>query len=326
MMQSRFFNHIQVKPKKSTVRKSSIDTEKLRQELSWYLKIPKELQSISPKILQYNMDENHSFIDMEFYDHPTLSNMYLYRNYSVETWKKICQEIESTLHKLGKYKLKFVSTQKLIKSMKRMYEKKTYERLKSVLSKEHVALFDTEYLEINNQVCVGLKYVFSMLPKLINESDLYNQNQFSIIHGDFCFGNLLYNFETGIIYMIDPRGKFGDFDIYGDPRYDVAKLLHSIEGEYDVIVNGMFHSCWKDKNFFYNLHTNDYQSMVKNVFNKHFLKKWQTNRLQIKLIESLMFLSMVPLHADSLQAQQIFLARGLQILTQISSELSLVKF
>ena len=41
--------------------------------------------------------------------------------------------------------------------------------------------------------------------------------------------------------MLDPRGSFGASGIYGDPRYDVAKLYHSVYGMYDFITNDLFH-------------------------------------------------------------------------------------
>ena len=35
-----------------------------------------------------------------------------------------------------------------------------------------------------------------------------------------------------ILKMIDPRGMFGETKYYGDPYYDLAKLMHSCDGGY----------------------------------------------------------------------------------------------
>ena len=77
------------------------------------------------------------------------------------------------------------------------------------------------------------------------------------MHGDFCFSNILYDFKSQSIKVIDPRGLSGDGkeqSIYGDLRYDVAKLAHSVIGKYDFIIAGRFsysEESQHDMNFLY---------------------------------------------------------------------------
>jgi hypothetical protein len=59
-------------------------------------------------------------------------------------------------------------------------------------------------------------------------------------HGDLGFSNILYSKSTGILRLIDPRGAEKEEDLYMDPHYDVAKLSHSICGNYDFINHGLF--------------------------------------------------------------------------------------
>lgn len=54
----------------------------------------------------------------------------------------------------------------------------------------------------------------------------------ALIHGDPTFSNTLVD-AAGGIWFIDPRGTFGRGQCFGDPRYDWAKLLYSVAGEYD---------------------------------------------------------------------------------------------
>jgi hypothetical protein len=60
-----------------------------------------------------------------------------------------------------------------------------------------------------------------------------------LIHGDPTFSNILVD-KMGDIWLIDPRGTFGRAECYGDPRYDWAKLLYSVEGNYDQFNRGNF--------------------------------------------------------------------------------------
>lgn len=70
--------------------------------------------------------------------------------------------------------------------------------------------------------------------------ELFDITQFNIIHGDLCFANIMVDNTFSFIKVIDPRGKFGDFDIYGDYRYELAKLFHSVDGKYDFIIKDLF--------------------------------------------------------------------------------------
>ena len=89
------------------------------------------------------------------------------------------------------------------------------------------------------------------------------------MHGDFCFSNILYNSRAGRISVIDPRGYvYGEQpSCFGDVRYNLAKLSHSIvgcyhhffAGRYSLTRNGTHdflisfetsqHHAWAQKNF-----------------------------------------------------------------------------
>ena len=61
-----------------------------------------------------------------------------------------------------------------------------------------------------------------------------NNFEYRIIHGDCQFSNILMsssNFSD--IYLIDPRGYFGETMIFGPVEYDYAKILYAISG-YDM--------------------------------------------------------------------------------------------
>ena len=72
-----------------------------------------------------------------------------------------------------------------------------------------------------------LKYIDEYINTYINNLD---ECSFSIIHGDCQFSNILYNEENNDIIFIDPRGYFGDIDIYGLKEYDIAKVYFALSG------------------------------------------------------------------------------------------------
>ena len=61
----------------------------------------------------------------------------------------------------------------------------------------------------------------------LNKLDKY---EYSIIHGDCQFNNILINVETHDIIFIDPRGYFGDTPIFGLKEYDIAKIYFALSG------------------------------------------------------------------------------------------------
>lgn len=137
-----------------------------------------------------------------------------------------------------------------------------------------------------------------------------------IIHGDFCFSNILYDFVNQIIRLIDPRGSFGAKGIYGDPRYDMAKLRHSVAGMYDFIVSDLF-EVREDKDGF--------QAVIFNMQNlnpvienfDHKLIENGYNIQHIKLIEGLLFISMLPLHQDYPKRQLMMFLTGIVRLNEV---------
>ena len=156
-----------------------------------------------------------------------------------------------------------------------------------------------------------MKILFSRVQILIyskkgNTSivNLTNIETYTIIHGDYCLSNLLYDLNNQIVRMIDPRGSFGQKGIYGDPRYDIAKLRHSIAGLYDYIVADLFTVSFEGNNFSYEILEDEKNTELEKYMDACILKYgYEIN--EIKLIEALLFLSMIPYHADYPARQQI---------------------
>lgn len=112
-------------------------------------------------------------------------------------------------------------------SMKEAYFNKTMERLKRI---EYLVPFAREKeIRINGKVCRNVFFYRQELEKRIEEITC---EKFHFIHGDCTFSNLMLR-EDGNPVLIDPRGYFGFTELYGDVRYDWAKLYYSIVGNYD---------------------------------------------------------------------------------------------
>jgi len=67
------------------------------------------------------------------------------------------------------------------------------------------------------------------------------QGGWCFMHGDCCLSNILYDGTSHVLKFVDPRGRFGrTAGLFGDQRYDVAKLYHSFFGWYDFLCRDRF--------------------------------------------------------------------------------------
>ena len=113
------------------------------------------------------------------------------------------------------------------------------------------------------------------------------------------------------------RGSFGAAGIYGDPRYDVAKLYHSIYGLYDFITNDLFHVEVDGGNVELAIRARPQHEQILQRFEKVFFP--QFNRREILLLTGLLFASMPALHYDAPRRQMAMYARALELLGEVFS-------
>ena len=163
---------------------------------------------------------------------PTHTPLFKVFPFFTETKKThILQKINSHLQRLHETEVKFVLKEHYQKALQiEMLEKleKRYEEVKEILSE--YAFIKT----VNNIPIRTFQENLGRLQQALNEfikTQIYFK--FNPIHGDCQFNNILYNEETDDLVFIDPRGYFGDNDLYGLAEYDFAKVLFALSG-YDV--------------------------------------------------------------------------------------------
>lgn len=315
-VQARVFNTIEIDETRGILKKTSINKDKFINEINWYLKLPNKLQYLIPRIYNYSTARENPFIEMECYGYNTLHELFLYGQLPLYRWQNIFEKLRFVIRDMGRYSV--VGAEDILRSMRDIYILKTIDRLDSLRKVSEFSSFFASEIVINNKQYHSLDYYMRILPDVLEKKLLNGKNlSFSIIHGDLCFSNILLEESHGFMRVIDPRGEFGVFDIYGDVRYEIAKLLHSIEGKYDFIIEDMFKINVHNNEITYIIHhkTDGILSVFKDVF-KTELKNYN----DIKLIESTLFLSMIPLHNDYPNRQFAMLATGIILLDEVLKE------
>ncbi|MCL9821040.1 aminoglycoside phosphotransferase family protein [Helicobacter sp. 14348-15] len=204
--------------------KNKIDSEKF-----WFENLPRELLIYTPRFFK---DANG--YKVEYLYNNTLAELFVFGNLPSYTWKRIFESLKEFLKLLHSFKGDDIL-------LDFDYRAKTLQRLGVFAEQSGVSL--EENWKINNIEYPSLLELVRLL-----DDHLQGNIDFSIIHGDFCFSNIMYDFRANAIKTFDPRGM--DFSektsLYGDCRYDFAKLLHSVFGLYDFIVAGFFRCNFKN--------------------------------------------------------------------------------
>ncbi len=161
---------------------------------------------------------------------------------------------------------------------------------------------------------------FPAPPRLIAEmTDIIGQpggDDIGILHGDFCLSNILFDFRRNSIKVVDPRGYVepGQPCLFGDTRYDIGKLHHSIMGGYDFIIAGYYAL---DQTAPYALSLEVASAEAQSAIERHFRALICQDDVQRERIAAaisvLLFFSMLPLHAEDPRRQWAFLANGYRL-------------
>jgi len=311
LLQSRYFNSLYIHPVLNTITKESEFDDKLRNELKWYEDLPSELSVLAPRILQKSEKEGRLVFTQEYYGYPTLSELFLYSDLTSDSWHGIVRKLVEIVNEFSKY-----PTQLKAEELLEIYLNKTHERLGVLFLEEPTwkDLFEANTICINKKEYRGFYQLEFSLKEYAE--NLVKKARPGILHGDLCFSNILFDINSQIVKLIDPRGSFGRVGIYGDQRYDMAKLRHSIHGLYDYIVSDLFEVSVSGLNINFAIFANEIPPAVTIDFDRQLVENG-FNPDEIQFIEGLLFISMLPLHKDKPYRQQVMFAQGMIFLNEI---------
>ncbi len=314
LLRPRFFNSLRIDPVLNTISKTSSNAQKLEEELAWYQEIPDALKMLTPRTFGRRLKNNTLEIVQEYYGYPTLAELYVYSELEADCWKSILRSLLDVHDCFCKHKGEL--EQELIADF---YQKKAENRLRALSNQgefwQH--LLTEPAIQLNGRPINGLGSNWFRVSAFV--SKLARSDDVGVIHGDLCFSNILYDISNQIIRLVDPRGSFGRKGVYGDVKYDLAKLRHSISGLYDFIVADMFAVRLRGTEFELEIFGNDFSEELTAHFDE-LLRERGWDLREIRFLESLLFLSMVPLHDGKFERQLAMFLTGLQKLQEVFDE------
>lgn len=313
LLQSRFFNSLSIDPLLNTITKISEFDEKLRHELQWYKLLPARLRVLTPRIISEEIINNRLHLVQEYYGYPTLSELFLYSDLDEELWESIFMKLFALN---GIFRKHTGSSDTM--DAEGLYLTKNFARVEATRTDPYWdKLLQKQEIYFNGKKLVNFPILENEVRKRLKA--VVENSTCAILHGDLCFSNILYDTSNQIIRLIDPRGSFGKPGIYGDPRYDIAKLRHSVVGGYDYIVSDLFELHENNGHFEGTIFKNDIADELSKLFDT-ILEQHGYLLLEIRLIEAMLFISMVPLHKDKPQRQKMMYITGIVKLNELICE------
>lgn len=294
----------------SSVKKSSSQKFKISAEFEWYEKIPRDLRIFTPQLLSnFEQTDDEASYYLEYLNLCTLSELYVFGKLPIESWSKILLSCADFLKRCSNHKTNIEHI-----DIMDLYLPKAIRRLNVFGKDRRIDIY--KKWTFNGRVCQSLMSIAHRAAGELKQAP----SSLCVVHGDFCFSNIFFDFRSGAIKVIDPRGSVSAerSTIYGDGRYDLAKLYHSVFGYYDLILADFFSLKWHNESeLTFKIQTTINQERVGKVMLEALFKN---NIEDIRSAHAgciLLFLSMLPLHSDHPERQDALMANALRLSAEL---------
>ncbi len=321
MTTQRVFNELSI-GLRMVSKASKQKSKKIYAEGNWFAQLPLPLRLYTPALLGLEQGDDeycNAKYQLEYLYLMPLSDLFVFSRLVKGYWQSVFNSIAEMLTDFGRFTPKQVSVDTL-EQINSLYLLKTLARLQEY---QQQSGFDVVNAKLSWQggkafSLVEVAEISARSIKGVQAQDV------CIVHGDLCFSNMLFDSRVEAIKCIDPRGisAKGELTLYGDCRYDLAKLYHSLIGLYDLIIAGHFQLEQPSEHDYQLKFSHNevlYQEMVES-FREQIVSKSNYSESEILAITIHLFLSMLPLHSDHLERQQAFIANALRLFTQLQEE------
>lgn len=309
----RVFNSLQIAD--GVVRKSGENSAKISAESRWFSRLPPALRRYVPQLIETGTEPEtgRPYYVLEYLPCTPLNEIFVHGRNPVFFWKRIFGTMAEFFSAARRCDEARTAEQLIRAESNELYGKKTYERLQQFSIQQNLNLdkptcyANTPLPSLNDIVadCVQRTADLPIIP--------------AILHGDFCLSNVLFDSRSAHIKLVDPRGmtNSGGATIYGDQKYDIAKLSHSIIGLYDYIIAGRYKLVDQDTerqaiDFILDERLKSIQALFGST-----VWSQNTQAADVLPLVILLFLSMLPLHVDRPDRQQAMLLNALRLYTDL---------
>lgn len=282
---------------------------KIQAEALWFENIPSALKKFTPVLLNHGERNEGYYYELEYLPYIPLNELFVHGKNELLQWNKIIRKLAEYINISIQNDMDENSKRDINQDTFKLITDKTRDRLKEY-SKEMNFDLQKSFIYKNNK----LPSVHQIMEECI-EKVLRIEIVHGVMHGDLCFSNILYDSRGDRIKVIDPRGLNykAEFTVFGDLKYDFAKLTHSIVGLYDYIISG-YYKIEESANGSIEIVFDIDERTEKVIF--QYMQNFKVSGLSVQDIIPLvilLFMSMLPLHADRPDRQKAMLINALRL-------------
>ncbi|MDD2056363.1 hypothetical protein N5D52_09975 [Pseudomonas sp. GD03860] len=308
----RVFNDLRIE--NGIVWKSGTAHKKILAESEWFKKLPIGLRRYTPQLIDsgLNPENGAPYYVLEYLPCSPLNEVFVHGRNPDFFWRRIFKLTAIFLNDARACASDILSSAQIdsiAADAIHLYENKTYARLEEYCSATGLNLSASmsygrrsfgSLLDIAKD-CIQRTLALPLIP--------------TILHGDLCFSNILFDSRSVSLKVIDPRGmnQKQELTLLGDQKYDLAKACHSVVGLYDFIIAGRYQiERFESQAPTIRFRTDDRLLNIQ----KSFLDAELIPGIEGKAIlplTVLLFLSMLPLHSDRPDRQEAMLINALRL-------------
>jgi hypothetical protein len=291
--------------------KRSSDVVKMQAEMQWYRSVPDRLRAFVPQFLGPNGEDSYS---LEYMYLPTLSDLAVFGRLPPYVWGKILDNLLEFVDLCGAVAVPDGIEPAAVFSA--LVGDKTRSRLLTYL--HSIGEDESSRFVINGHV---LPPIGDLLEDSLSAVTPTGAKDLAFIHGDLFFGNIMFDFRARRCKVIDPRGRLGDtLSSYGDRRYDIAKLAHSVMGRYDALLMGYCEFAEPEpRSYELSFYETSAFDFLQARFRDAVVVGQSCWSPDIARLTAMLFLSAPPLHGDDPVRQRRLFANGLRILAELEA-------
>jgi hypothetical protein len=310
---ARHFNTLRIDGR--TARKASRDRMKMHAEAAWLATVPPSVRIYAARLIDSGEEaDGIAFYETEYGYLPTLAELFVFGTLGAAVWSHILQSCHEFLSACAAARTTDASDPLL----RELVVAKTAARLRDFA--------DATGFNVDGM----LRYEGQLLPSLMQMAeDLAGQIDFGsarcahVMHGDFCFSNILYDSRVQRVRVIDPRGyvRADEPSVAGDLRYDMAKFAHSVIGRYDQIIAGRYQLAPPDGGrYAITFEQAPHHAWLEKALDRFRVDGVHAGGREVRALTICLFLSMLPLHSDRPDRQRAFVANALRLYAHLEDD------
>lgn len=309
MMLPRAFN--QLRQHGAVVEKSSRDRAKIRAEFEMIGLLPDELRAMFVQPFDFHDDGAVASYRMERLNVPDMGLQWVHDALDPEEFSGFLERVSRWFERRP---LRHVGAARAADVARELYVDKVLRRADAFEAMPACEAVD-RYLSARQGA--GFRALVTRCIAAVERvSRAAHLDALAMSHGDPCLSNILYDKRVGLLRFIDPRGALDENALYMDAYYDVAKLSHSILGDYDYLHQGLFDLALDDALSLELRLNRGVQFQQQRAFRDR-VAAWGFDLPTVRAYEASLFVSMAPLHADAPRRVVALLLNAERILTEL---------